>query len=147
MNSFLGKDRTAVMALRTKQKRVERRPIPGIAGIRASSVPSICARTSSRSLSLESSTPYAAISTTTTSQGDNTCRDTSATRPGCPPQRKGLKMTYWLYRDVEGYWHWRLLASNNRNIANLGGGYANKADCLHAIHLMSSSSNTPVFAK
>lgn len=54
-------------------------------------------------------------------------------------------MTYYIYKDSEGYWRWKLLAANNRNIANSGEGYFNKADCLSAIKLVKGSSNAPVY--
>ena len=39
---------------------------------------------------------------------------------------------------------WRLLANNNRNIANGGESYYNKADCLAAINLVKGSATAPV---
>ena len=49
-------------------------------------------------------------------------------------------LTYHIYRDSQGYYRWRLLAANNRIIADSGEGYANKQDCLHGISLVKSSS-------
>lgn len=54
-------------------------------------------------------------------------------------------MAYYIYKDVQGYWRWRLLAANNRNIANSGESYYNKEDCLHAIALVKGSSAAPVY--
>ena len=54
-------------------------------------------------------------------------------------------MTYYIYRDQSGYWRWRLVAANNRIIANSGEGYHNKSDCLHAINLVKSSGSAPVY--
>ena len=48
-------------------------------------------------------------------------------------------MAYYVYKDNLGQWRWYLLAANNRKIANSGEGYHNKADCLHAISLVSTS--------
>ncbi|HEU4594627.1 MAG TPA: DUF1508 domain-containing protein [Pyrinomonadaceae bacterium] len=53
-------------------------------------------------------------------------------------------MTYYIYKDASGEWRWRLLASNNRNIANSGEGYVNKQDCLAAIELVKDSTDAPV---
>lgn len=54
-------------------------------------------------------------------------------------------MSYWIYRDEQGLWRWRLLAANNRNIANSGEGYFNESDCLHAIQLVMGSAAAPVY--
>ena len=54
-------------------------------------------------------------------------------------------MAYHIYRDASYQWRWRLLAANNRNIANSGEAYHNKADCLAAISLVKGSSSTPVY--
>ncbi|MBM4170101.1 MAG: DUF1508 domain-containing protein [Ignavibacteria bacterium] len=47
-------------------------------------------------------------------------------------------MTFFLYRDAQGYWRWTLKASNGRIIADSGEGYWNKQDCLNAIGLVKS---------
>lgn len=54
-------------------------------------------------------------------------------------------MAYYMYRDANNHWRWRLLAGNNRNIANSGEGYFNENDCLAAINLVKGSSNAPVY--
>jgi uncharacterized protein len=53
-------------------------------------------------------------------------------------------MVYYLYRDGDNQWRWRLVAANNRIIANSGEGYHNEADCLAAINLVKGSSSAPV---
>lgn len=53
--------------------------------------------------------------------------------------------TYWMYRDANHQWRWRLVAANNRIIASSGEGYHNKADCQHAITLVKGSSLSPVY--
>jgi uncharacterized protein YegP (UPF0339 family) len=53
-------------------------------------------------------------------------------------------MTYHVYKDSDGEWRWRLLAANNRNIANSGQGYRNKQDCLDAVELVKGSRGAPV---
>jgi uncharacterized protein YegP (UPF0339 family) len=45
-------------------------------------------------------------------------------------------MRFYIYVDVNRQWRWRLVAANNRIIANSGEGYYNKADCLAAINLV-----------
>lgn len=54
-------------------------------------------------------------------------------------------MAYYLYKDAANEWRWRLLAANNRIIANSGEGYYNKSDCLHAIELVKGSSTATVY--
>ena len=54
-------------------------------------------------------------------------------------------MVYWMYRDANNQWRWRLVAANNRIIANSGEGYFNKADCQHAIDLVKGSAVAPVY--
>lgn len=53
-------------------------------------------------------------------------------------------MVYQIYRDANGQWRWRLVAANQRIIANSGEGYFNKADCIHAINLVAGSTGTPI---
>lgn len=54
-------------------------------------------------------------------------------------------MVYHMYRDVQNQWRWRLVAANNRIIANSGEGYYNESDCLHAINLVKGSSGALVY--
>jgi uncharacterized protein len=54
-------------------------------------------------------------------------------------------MAYYVYKDTHAQWRWRLVAANNRIIANSGEGYWNKADCLAAIDLVKGSYNAPVY--
>lgn len=53
-------------------------------------------------------------------------------------------MVYYVYRDAQGQWRWRLEAANHRIVACSGEGYHNKADCLAGITLVKGSSNAPV---
>lgn len=53
-------------------------------------------------------------------------------------------MEFQLYRDTQGHWRWRLVAANNRKIADSGEGYWNRQDCLSAIEFVKSSQNAPV---
>tara|TARA_R110000824_G_scaffold401715_2_gene614089 strand:- start:89331 stop:89519 length:189 start_codon:yes stop_codon:yes gene_type:complete len=58
---------------------------------------------------------------------------------------KGTKTMYYeMYKDVSGYWRWRLIAANGRIVADSGEGYHNRADCLHGISLVKSAYNAPV---
>ncbi len=54
-------------------------------------------------------------------------------------------MAYYLYKDENNQWRWYLLAANNKKIANSGEGYYNKQDALHAISLVSTSSQCQVY--
>lgn len=54
-------------------------------------------------------------------------------------------MRYVLYIDIGGYWRWRLVAEDNRTIADSGNGYLNKDDCLAAIELVKTSGTAPVY--
>jgi uncharacterized protein YegP (UPF0339 family) len=54
-------------------------------------------------------------------------------------------MRFHVYKDVAGYWRWRLLAANNRTIADSGEGYNNKQDCLSAIDLVKLAYSAPVY--
>ncbi|MBY0559710.1 DUF1508 domain-containing protein [Hyphomicrobium sp.] len=54
-------------------------------------------------------------------------------------------MAYYVYKDTGGYWRWRLVANNNKIIANSGEGYWNKSDCIHAIDLVKGSYSAPVY--
>jgi uncharacterized protein len=53
-------------------------------------------------------------------------------------------MHYNYGQDNQGYWRWNLRAANNEIIAN-GEAYHNEADCLHAIALVKSSKDAPVY--
>lgn len=54
-------------------------------------------------------------------------------------------MRYQIYKDTASYWRWRLLAANNRVLADSGEGYHNRQDCLSAIDLVKSAYNAPVY--
>ncbi|WP_401728583.1 YegP family protein [Stenotrophomonas muris] len=45
-----------------------------------------------------------------------------------------------LLAQAAGDWRWRLRGDNGRIIATSGEGYQNKADCLHGIELVISTS-------
>ena len=54
-------------------------------------------------------------------------------------------MWYQIYRDANRQFRWRLIAGNNKRIANSGEGYHNREDCEHAISLAASSGDCYVF--
>ena len=53
-------------------------------------------------------------------------------------------MKFEIYKDKNGEWRWHLKAANHEKIATSGEGYKNKADALHAIELVKSSSHALV---
>ena len=53
-------------------------------------------------------------------------------------------MYYLIYRDATSQWRWRLIAANNRIIADSGESYHNKQDCLNGIYLVKSSGTAPI---
>lgn len=63
------------------------------------------------------------------------------------PLAKSTHMTYSVYKDAGGQWRWRLVAANNRIIADSGESYHNKQDCLAAIELIKNSKDAPVSEK
>jgi uncharacterized protein len=54
-------------------------------------------------------------------------------------------MRFVVYQDLAHQWRWRLIAANNRIIADSAEGYWNKADCLHGVQLVKQSYNSPVY--
>lgn len=54
-------------------------------------------------------------------------------------------MKFHIYKDSTGQFRWRLVAANNRTIADSGESYWNKTDCEAAIGLVRSTNTlTPV---
>ncbi|MCA1619369.1 MAG: DUF1508 domain-containing protein [Acidobacteria bacterium] len=54
------------------------------------------------------------------------------------------RRTFQVYQDAGGEWRWRLVAGNDRVIADSGEGYNNKQDCLHGIELVKDSKEARV---
>jgi uncharacterized protein YegP (UPF0339 family) len=55
-------------------------------------------------------------------------------------------MFFQLYKDSQGLWRWRLVASNRQIIAASAEGYYNKQDCLRMVELIKREANsTPVY--
>jgi uncharacterized protein YegP (UPF0339 family) len=54
-------------------------------------------------------------------------------------------MYFELYQATNKQWYWRLKSANHQIVATGGEGYVNKADALHGIDLVrSTSASTPV---
>ena len=60
------------------------------------------------------------------------------------PLKKEKIMKFEIFKGDNGEWYWHLKAANHEKIATSGEGYKNKADALHAIDLVKSSSHAPV---
>lgn len=54
-------------------------------------------------------------------------------------------MSFYLYKDTAGQWRWYLKASNGEKIAVSSESYYNKQDAKHAIDLVKSAYNAPVY--
>jgi uncharacterized protein YegP (UPF0339 family) len=61
-----------------------------------------------------------------------------------PLFEREVDMTYYIYKDQQGQFRWRLTAANYKIIATSGEGYWNRADCRAAIDLVKSSTSAPV---
>ncbi len=53
-------------------------------------------------------------------------------------------MYFTIYKDTSGQWRWNLRSANREIIAH-GESYYNKRDCLHAVNLVKTSYNAPVY--
>jgi uncharacterized protein YegP (UPF0339 family) len=49
---------------------------------------------------------------------------------------------FYVYKDANGEYRWRLRAGNGRVIADSGEGYERKIDCEHGIELIKEESPT-----
>lgn len=54
-------------------------------------------------------------------------------------------MAYHVKPDKLGLFRWQLIAANGRLIAESGEGYYNRTDCIHALNLVRTSYNAPIF--
>ena len=54
------------------------------------------------------------------------------------------RRTFQVYEAAAGEWRWRLVAGNDRVIADSGEGYRDRRDCLHAIELVKDSKEARV---
>jgi len=53
-------------------------------------------------------------------------------------------MIYYIHKDADNLWRWRLAMSMNRTLAYSAEGYEKKESCLRAISLVSTSVRAPV---
>lgn len=60
---------------------------------------------------------------------------------------KDGRTAFYVYVDEAGEWRWNLRASNNLIIADSGGGYRDKDDCLRGINLVKGSADAPIKEK
>jgi len=54
-------------------------------------------------------------------------------------------MYFQIFRDTANYWRWRLKSANHQIVATSGEGYVNKNDCVHAVDLVKSAWNAPIY--
>lgn len=54
------------------------------------------------------------------------------------------RRVFRVYEDAAGEWRWRLVAGNERIIAESGEGYRDRQDCLHGIGLVKDSKDARV---
>jgi uncharacterized protein YegP (UPF0339 family) len=54
------------------------------------------------------------------------------------------RRVFQVYEDAAGEWRWRLVAGNERVIAESGEGYRDRKDCLHGIELVKDSKDARV---
>ena len=54
------------------------------------------------------------------------------------------RRVFQVYEDAAGEWRWRLVAGNDRVIADSGEGYRHRQDCLHGIELVKDSKDAKV---
>lgn len=99
--------------------------------------------------SLNSATPAATRTATPTPTPTPTSTPSaSPTATASPsPSPKPTNVSYTVYKDAGGRWRWRLVAANNRIIADSGESYHNRQDCLAAIELIKNSKDAPVSEK
>ncbi|MEM9347713.1 MAG: DUF1508 domain-containing protein [Planctomycetota bacterium] len=51
---------------------------------------------------------------------------------------------YKIFKGNDGYWYWRFVASNGRQISRSTDGYVNKSDCRASVQIMKNSTHAPV---
>ena len=54
------------------------------------------------------------------------------------------RRVFQVYEDAAGEWRWRLVAGNDRIIAESGEGYRHRQDCLHGIEMVKDSKDARV---
>lgn len=63
-----------------------------------------------------------------------------------PAPRAIVAPSFYVFKDANGEWRWRLVAANGKQIATSGEGYKSKAKCVAAIELVKKSADAPVAA-
>jgi uncharacterized protein YegP (UPF0339 family) len=53
-------------------------------------------------------------------------------------------VTYCIYVDRQGLWHWYLMTDDDKHIAMSSRSYLSEAECRQAIDLVKTSGNAPV---
>jgi len=54
-------------------------------------------------------------------------------------------MYFLVYKDISGYWRWRLCGIGDRIVAESGEAYYSKLDCMNMIrHLQNNALNAPI---
>lgn len=53
-------------------------------------------------------------------------------------------MVFVYYRDKQLLWRWRLLAANQRILADSAESYVSERDCLHGISLVKGAGTAPI---
>jgi uncharacterized protein len=53
-------------------------------------------------------------------------------------------MKYFIYKDLNDFWRWQLIASNGEIIAESGDGYESEDKCKKAINIVKNSDDAPV---
>jgi uncharacterized protein len=53
-------------------------------------------------------------------------------------------MKYYIYKDLNEFWRWQLVASNGEIIAESGDGYDSEEKCRKVITIVKKSDNAPV---
>jgi uncharacterized protein YegP (UPF0339 family) len=53
-------------------------------------------------------------------------------------------MHFFVYKDQRFEWRWRLVAGNNRIIADSGEGYINRQDCVRILNMFAGDARVPI---
>jgi uncharacterized protein YegP (UPF0339 family) len=56
-------------------------------------------------------------------------------------------MSYYIYQDQEGLWHWTLIGTNNLTLAESVELYFHEADCRAAVEQVKASAAAPVVTR
>lgn len=70
--------------------------------------------------------------------------DEDSSHFGLAEDSNAAAVTYYIFKDDSAQWRWYLQAANTQIIARSEESYANKADCLNAVKLVTKSSSAPI---